>query len=265
MPHALPDSALSKKTITDKYSANTGLALLSNLNTDWSYNYEFKRTYEDPAENYGTQSKTTTFPSLSVTLTEFERILRAENLLTSSRIQSSYSVTKVESGDLDWDEPKTVKETISFQPLISWTGNWIKNVSSNLSYNYYTSESVTDNGEFDSITKEVRSSINGNVSWTFSAERGIKLPFTKRKIRFQNEMTAELSFNYEDSKSTQKGSGDPVTNRDQTKMTVTPGASYKFSKNVRAGLTGNYDITDNKKNQQKISVFSLGVWIEILF
>ena len=265
VPHALPDSALSKKTITDKYSANTGLALLSNLNTDWSYNYEFKRTYEDPAENYGTQSKTTTFPSLSVTLTEFERILRAENLLTSSRIQSSYSVTKVESGDLDWDEPKTVKETISFQPLISWTGNWIKNVSSNLSYNYYTSESVTDNGEFDSITKEVRSSINGNVSWTFSAERGIKLPFTKRKIRFQNEMTAELSFNYEDSKSTQKGSGDPVTNRDQTKMTVTPGASYKFSKNVRAGLTGNYDITDNKKNQQKISVFSLGVWIEILF
>lgn len=158
-----------------------------------------------------------------------------------------------------------MKKTTAFQPLLSWTGNWINNISSNLSYNYYISESITDNGEFNSITSEERKSMNGNFSWTFSAERGIKLPFAKKKIRFTNEMTAEISFNYEDSKSTQKGSGASVTNRDMTKLTISPGASYKFSKNVRGGLTSNYDNTNNKKNQQKIKIFSLGVWIEILF
>lgn len=265
LPHIIPDAELNKKTITEKYSANTGLALFSNLNTDWSYNYEFKRTYENPAENYGTQTKTTTFPSVSATLTEFEKLIKAENILTSSRIQTSYTVTEVHSGDIDWDNPKTVKKTTAFQPLLSWTGNWINNISSNLSYNYYISESITDNGEFNSITSEERKSMNGNFSWTFSAERGIKLPFAKKKIRFTNEMTAEISFNYEDSKSTQKGSGASVTNRDMTKLTISPGASYKFSKNVRGGLTSNYDNTNNKKNQQKIKIFSLGVWIEILF
>jgi len=265
IPHALSDDDLKRKTVNNKYSINTNFPILNTLTTSWSYSLEVKKTYEDPAEDYGNMSISTVFPNISASLTNFEKLIKAENILTSSRLSTSYSYSVEKRGIIDWDDPKTVKTIISLQPLISWNGNWIHNITTNLSLNYYRSQNVTDNGDFDSITDETRQNISSNFSWTFSAERGIKLPFIAKKIVFENEMTADLGFTMEKSYSTRKGTGDPVVERDMFKYTLTPGASYKFSNNIRGGLSSNYDFTDNRKNGQKIKTFRLSVWVEILF
>ncbi len=265
VPHALSDDEIKRKGITDKISANTGFPILNILNTSLGYSYEIKKTYENPAEDYGNMTITTVFPNVSATLTDFEKIIKAENILTSSRLSSSYVMTEIQQGVIDWDSPKTLKTTISMQPLISWNGNWIHNVTSSLSLNYYKSESVTDNGDFNSINKETKQSVNADISWTFSAEKGIKLPFFKKRFVIKNEMTADIDLNYEKVYNTKRGSGEPVVERDLMKYTITPGASYKFSQNIKAGLSSSYNWNHNRKNNQKIKTFRLSIWIEILF
>ncbi|MBN1948906.1 MAG: cell surface protein SprA [Candidatus Cloacimonetes bacterium] len=265
IPHALADEELKRKIKTEKISASTGIPIIDILSTSWGYSYEIKKTYENPAEDFGNMVITTTFPNVTVTLTEFEKLIRAQKILTSSRLTSSYVVTVVERGNIDWDKPQNIRTTISLQPLISWNGNWQNNITTNLSFNYLLTENVTDNGDFRSINRENRQSMNGNFSWTFSAERGIRMPFFQKKIRFKNEMTATVGFNMERTYNTRSGTGDEVVERDMLKYTISPGASYKFSQNIRAGLTSNYDWNHNRKSNQKIRTFRLGIWIEIIF
>jgi len=265
IPHALSDLEIKRKNDNNRYTLNTGLPILNNLSTSWSYTYEIKKTYENPAENYGNMTINTVFPNVTATLTSFEKLIRAEKILTSSRLSTSYSYAVEERGVIDWDKPKTVKTTTSLQPLIAWNGNWIHNITSNFSLNYFNSKSVTDNGTFNSITNETRQNVSSNFSWTFSAERGIKLPFLTKKLTFKNEMTADLGITMEKTYSTRKGTSSLVVERDMFKYTITPGASYKFSNNIKGGLTSNYDWIDNRKNGQTIKTFRLSIWIEILF
>ena len=265
IPHALSDDELKRKTDSNKFTANTGFPIINSLSTSWGYSYEVKKTYEDPAANHGNQTINTVFPNVSATLTSFEKLIKADKILTSSRLSSSYSFAVEKRGVIDWEEPKSVKTTISMQPLISWNGNWVHNITTSLALNYYRSRNVTDNGDFDSITNETRQTASSNFSWTFSAERGIKFPFIKKKLVIKNEMTADLGVSVEKNYSTRKGTSSKVVERNMFKYTITPGASYKFSNNIRGGLSSNYEFTDNRKNRQTIKTFRLSIWVEILF
>lgn len=265
IPHALSDDELKRKNDNNKYSVSSGLPIFNNLSTSWSYSYELKKTYEDPAEEFGNQTINTVFPNVSATLTGFEKMIKADNILTSSRLSTSYSHAVEKRGVIDWEEPKSVKTTISMQPLISWNGNWVHNITTSLSLNYFQSRNVTDNGDFDSVVNDNRQNASGSFSWTFSADRGIRLPFMKKKLVIKNEITADLDVSVEKNYSTRKGSSSKVVERDTFKYTITPGASYKFSNNIRGGLSSNYEMTDNRKNGQTIKTFRLSFWVEIIF
>jgi motility/secretion related protein SprA len=265
IPHSLSNLEIKRKTDNNKITVNSGFPILNTLTTSWSYSYENKKSYENPAENYGNQTVNTVFPNVSATLTSFEKLIKADKILTSSRLSTSYSYSVEKRGVIDWEEPTTVKTIISMQPLISWNGNWVHNITTSLSLNYYQSQNVTDNGDFDSVTDESRQNASSNFSWTFSADRGIKLPFMKKKIVIKNEMTADLGVTVEKSYSTRQGTSSKVVERDMFKYSITPGASYKFSNNIRGGLSSNYELTDNRKNHQTIKTFRLSLWVEIIF
>ncbi|MBT5419729.1 MAG: hypothetical protein HOK80_02480 [Candidatus Cloacimonetes bacterium] len=52
---------------------------------------------------------------------------------------------------------------------------------------------------------------------------------------------------------------------EKTSYGITPGASYKFNKSITAGLTSEYDWSEDKKRVTTSSMFRLSIWIEIIF
>ena len=203
----------------------------------------------------------TTFPNISVTLTDFEKLIKAGNFLTSSRLTSSYVYTENLSGKLDFKTPDSEVLRMNFAPLISWYGNWVHNITSNISINHSDSKNI-DN-RTDRVTRSQTQSINGRLSWTFAAARGLKILFFKR-TRLTNEFTTDLNFTVEKTYNTEKGQDFNVTD-DRLKYTITPGASYEFNKNIHGGLTSNYEWSHDRKRNRKVKTFRLGIWIEIMF
>ena len=65
----------------------------------------------------------------------------------------------------------------------------------------------------------------------------------------------------------ESGAGEDTknTNTNKVHLTLSPGASYEFSKNINGGLTSSYDRTNDKKADSTISIFSLSLWVEITF
>jgi len=265
VPGVLTDEELDLQKFGDGISVNTGVMILSNLSADFSYSLDIDKRYGAQATS-GTLDRTTNFPDITLTLTDFEKIIKAENLLTSSRITSSYRVTKVYKENLITNQIQSDNTTLNMQPLASWTGNWINNVTSNLSFNYRTSENITYSSETASSTRnETTYSISGNVSWSFTAARGLKIPFLKKKLALRNELTTDVGFNYEKIYNTKSSVTGTDVEKEKINYSISPGASYKFSQNINAGLDINYNYSHDKLTNFIITNFTLGLWIEIIF
>ncbi|MBL7149020.1 MAG: cell surface protein SprA [Candidatus Cloacimonetes bacterium] len=262
LPHILDetgdDKEILSKNINDKISTSVGFPILNNLSTNYGYSMEIKRSFG----NYSNESVTTTFPNISVVLSEFEKLIKVEKILTSSRLTSSYVYSITEDGDLDFTSPDRENIRINFNPLLSWHGNWVHNITSSLSTNY--SDSKTINHYNYSETQTITQSLAAHLEWSFSAAKGLKILFFKR-TKLKNELTTQLNFNLEKTLATISGRETFEKTTDKIRYTISPGASYKFSKNIYGGLTSNYEWSDDRKRKQQTSTFSLSIWIEIMF
>jgi outer membrane scaffolding protein for murein synthesis (MipA/OmpV family) len=201
-------------------------------------------------------------------LNEVEKMIHAEKVLTSSRLSGSYSVTRIEEGDIDFKDPKSEQLRLNLSPLLSWNGNWANNITTTVSTSYMDNERITNNTSGNITVKNTTWSASTNVSYTFTAEKGIKMPFTTRKIKFNNELTADLGLSYEDSYSTTDNSADDkkaTVDVDKVRFTISPSANYKFSKNITGGLTCSYDKTIDDKRGDTLSTFQLSFFVEVLF
>ncbi|MBN2461330.1 MAG: cell surface protein SprA [Candidatus Cloacimonetes bacterium] len=265
LPDILTDEELNRKRFTDKISGNTSLALLSNITTDWRYSIEFEKTFGQGGTS-GRLTRTTNFPDVTVTLIDFEKLIRAEEILTSSRLSSTYRLTKIYDENLVTNKPNSEKTTQNFQPLLSWTGNWVKNVTSSLAFNYRTGENLTYSSETNPIIRNEQTySLNGNVSWSVTAARGLKIPFLKKKLALKNELTTNLGVSYEKVFNTKTTSAGKDVEKNLIKYSVSPGASYKFSQSITAGLDSNYNYSHDKQSNFEITTFSISIWIQIMF
>ena len=84
--------------------------------------------------------------------------------------------------------------------------------------------------------------------------------------RFKNELTASLEVNYEDKESkTQRNDEKPSMSVDRNATKIIPGASYKFSKNINAGLAYRYEFSYENTTDLILKSNSLSIWVEIKF
>ena len=257
---------LDMKNQRDAYTIATGYPILSNLTTTWNYSLTIDRRYSTASQ----KEVTTVFPNVRLTLTGFERIIRGERYLTSSRLSSNYTYTERVRGTIEWDKPNWDKptartETHSFSPLISWHANWINNITSSLSFNFSQSETTTHRETFDAIQKTQNSALNANLAYSFRSPQGIKLPFFSQRMPITNELTAELGGSWERSKSSNKGMQDTIVDRNTERYTVTPQLTYNFSRNIKGGMLSSYEISHDKRTDDSLRTFTLSIWIEVLF
>ncbi|MCL1827328.1 MAG: hypothetical protein FWG20_04725, partial [Candidatus Cloacimonetes bacterium] len=280
LPHTIDPAFVRAKNDNDSYSASTGFPIVRNLVADGRWAYTIARSYTSPVGQSTSESRTVTtvWPDVRLSYSGFEKIIRAERFLSSSRLQSSYSLTERLSGNVSKNQQSDPQQTSSgkwynaevlthsFNPLLGWNNTWVNGITSNLSMGMNLSENNTYTA---TPTKRLSQKItySGSAGYTFAADSGIKLPFKKEKIQFRNQIQTDLQVTYETERAELKNSsasGDQVE-RDTSKIAVTPRVSYSFSRNIRGGLTGGYERTNNKRQEEKLSIFRMDFWIEFIF
>ncbi len=251
---------------TDTFTLTTGYPIFTTLITNWSFSRSIDRRYSTASQ----KEITTVFPNLRITLTGFEKLIRAEKFMTSSRLNSSLVYTERIRGAIDWDKahwdkPLSKQQSINLSPLLAWSANWNWNISTSVNYNYSMSQTVTYRETFESIQESNTGNLSGNISYSYRNPQGIKLPLFGTRMPVTNELTTELSGNWETSKSTNQGAQEKIVERDSQKYSFTPRLTYNFSKNIKGGLQSSYEMSQDKQRDEHIRTFSLSIWAEIIF
>jgi hypothetical protein len=259
LPHTVAADFLDSTSDDNTVTVGSGMTFSRQLDSVLNYSYTINKRYS----NASTQTVAVTFPDLTFSLMDFERWVGLGKYLSSTRLNSGIQYTVRSSGDVDWIEPKQESKGFAFNPLLGFTGTIAKVLSANLSFSMSNGENITDMDTYDIIKTTNTQSLNGNLSYSFRSGRGFTIPFTGRKIHIKNELTSSLGFAYENNYDVTQGRESSQVDRDTSRLSFTPSASYQFDQNIRGGLTGTYELTSDKKRDDGVRTFRIGVWVEV--
>jgi len=266
--------ASERAGITNNYSASTGgsLGQLS-INAGWQRSDSW--TW-DPTSAISRQG--ITWPDLRVSLSSVERMFKGLKILTSASLSSNYSQRQDKSsqsgrGVTSWNINQ------SFNPLISLNTRWKKQVSSQASFDYSTTQSLlpVTSAEFPSgwqkaWTRNRKISASGNYS--FSAPQGFVLnmwKMGKKRFKFKSDLNLGLQTSYSNTVSAPKLDMDQEAtpedyDSDRTDISISPNATYNFTRNIKGELSGSYTSSTNKVTSTTDSEsFSLNTTVTITF
>ncbi|MDO9391490.1 MAG: hypothetical protein Q7U71_06930 [bacterium] len=266
--------ASERAGITNSYSASTGgsLGQLS-INAGWQRNDSW--TW-DPTSAISSQG--ITWPDLRASLNSVERIFKGLKILTSASLTSNYSKREDKSsqsgrGVTRWNINH------SFSPMISLNTRWKKQVSTQASFDYSTTDSrlpVTDavfpSGWQKAYTRNLKVSASG--SYSFSAPQGFVLnmwKMGKKRFKFKSDLNLGLQTSYSNTVSAPKlDLNEPISkdkyDSDKTDISISPNATYNFTRNIKGELSGSYTSSTNKiiKTSDSRS-YSLNTTVTITF
>jgi hypothetical protein len=260
LPYTLDGELVDTKENNNEFSASTGYEYKNfDISLDYSYSND-KRWSNSPK-----QTIKTVFPDVTFRVNDIQGYLGFGDILTSSSITTNYRHEVLEDGDINFDEPDNTTTSTAFSPLLSWRGNWIKNIQTNVAYNHSVSKKTVDKITFDYITDTTTQSVNGSIDWSFKAVEGIKIPLIGSSIKIKNDMTLSTDFSWEKHYSTNKGSEKTTVKAHTIDYTFSPGASYNFHKNIKGGTDFSYSLSQNKKTNRDVKTISFALWVEITF
>jgi len=246
-------------SVNNTYQARSGLSV-GDLNLSVSYKgSDGERGYSGSR----TRTKSTTWPDMSVTLRSFERFLPIKMLMQSSDLRSGFSLTRGETGPINM--PATTRtESMNFSPLVSWNTTWKKRINTELSTDYSLSEKVS--GSPLTTSTEMRKGVSLKLSTSFSAPTGVVLPLVGRRVKFKSNLDLSLTGSYSSAHSklvTEGSDSPPRINADTESFSISPRASYNFSKAVSGGLT--MDFRQNTDKYRGRTGRDINVEFDVLF
>lgn len=259
VPNTVEEGFLDSTGDDNTFTLSSGIMFSRRLDSVVNYSYTINKRYASASN----QNTAITFPDITLSLMDVEQWLGLSKFMSGTRLNTGFQHSVRASGDIDWDKPKQESTTISLNPLLGFSGTLFKRLSTNLSYSMSQSTNTTDMDTYEILKTTDTQSLNGNLSYSFRSGRGFTIPFTKKKIHIKNELTASLSFVYERNLDKTKGRESTQIDRDNSKISFTPGATYQFNQDIRGGLTGTYEVTSDRKLDDGVRIFNLGVWVEI--
>jgi hypothetical protein len=278
MPRKMESYALlaqDKVSITKNYSANTGGSL-----GQLSYNAGWQRSDSRTRDqNSAISSQATTWPDLSVSLNSVERFFKNVKILTSASLSSKYSRRSNKSYQ-DGRGDTRADTTTAWSPMILLNTRWKKQVSTQISYDYSTTGSYLPDANFKSgwkkdYTRNKKISVSG--SYSFSAPQGFVLnlwKMGKKRFKFKSDLNLGLQTSYANTVSVpnlDSGIEDkdiPAEKyiSDKTDISISPNATYNFTRNIKGELSGSYTRSTNKVTSNTDSKsFNLNTTVTITF
>ncbi|KPK68372.1 hypothetical protein AMJ87_12045, partial [candidate division WOR_3 bacterium SM23_60] len=249
--------------VLDTYGANSGLNFKV-VSMTGGYTGRLNKTYSYGGDEVRTRS--ISYPNLTVNVQRLEAFPLLKNFVKTSSISSSFNQSYEERYDFKATDtiPRLLSDSKgkSFDPLIRWSANWNKGISSNIDFAYSETKgnnySVTDT--VPSLTTNRRGSLR--LGYTFSAPRGLSLPLLGG-IKFSTNATVNLGLNY--SRTTSYYRDLQIPTNDTSTLGANIDISANFSSSITGGFNLDYSQTNDKNSVQDIRRVALNLWMNINF
>jgi len=250
------------RSMTDTYGASSGLNLKF-VTVNGGYNGTVNRTF-----NYGgdeVRINTVMYPNLMVRILRLESLPFLKKYCRSSSITTGFNQTLEKRYEIPPDSAATLtsdSKGLSFSPLASWQCNWKRGISTNVDVTYTETNSVDYAGASESHSRMITRGGTATVAYTFSAPRGIGLPFL-HGLKFTSNLSINLSVNYNRT-TNYYNTVDKPTN-DTSTMGTNIGLSYNFSSSVTGGANIDYSRNDDMNSEQNSRRIGVNAWVNINF
>jgi hypothetical protein len=249
--------------VLDTYSANSGLNFKV-ITMTGGFTGRLNKTYSYGGDEVRTRS--TSYPNLTVSIQRFEALPLLKNFMKTSSVSSSFNQSYEERYDFKATDtiPRLLSDSkgTSFDPLVRWSANWNKGISSNIDFSYTETKgnnySAADT--VPSLTVNRRGSLR--LGYTFSAPRGLSLPLLGG-IKFSTNATVNLGLNY--SRTTNYYRDLQIPTNDTSTLGANVDISANFSSSITGGFNLDYSQTNDKNSVQDIRRVALNFWMNINF
>jgi hypothetical protein len=225
-------------------SARTGLKPASSLSIDVQADQSlaFTDTNNSPRRTYSLS-----WPDVTVRWLELQRLLGLANEATSLALTSHYSLKADESGPQGQPTQRRL-ETTNWAPLLGWQISWKNGLRTDVNTAYTKSKDI-DETVFGTI--QARTTLNHDIRVTklFQASKGIRFPWSKKRVRLPNDLNLTLQTTIQNTKQeTISSFGPSSVVLDQQNLSVSSGTSYNFSQSVTGGFNLGFGQTKDNKS-----------------
>jgi hypothetical protein len=233
--------------------ANTGLKILPSLSADLRADRSL--SFTDAA--YGARrTGTVSWPDVTLRWLELQRLLGLSEAITSLILNTHYTLKVDETGPIQGRIERR-SESTNWGPLLGWQASWKNGLRTDVTttFSEFRDVDVTALG-----SARVRQTKNHDIrlSKLFPASRGIRFPWSRKRVRLPNDLNLSLSTSLRNNKSrTVNPFGFSTVEQDQQTLDVQTGTSYNFSQSITGGFNMGFGQTkDNKSDltQRRVSV-----------
>ncbi|UCD18422.1 MAG: cell surface protein SprA, partial [Candidatus Zixiibacteriota bacterium] len=258
-------NASSKSTA---YSLRSGTRLLGGIKADVSFS---RKISEDIVKSVNPRKNiSTNFPEIRFAIRPLTTFKTFNPIIKKFAPRTNYSRSKSQSINLQTGIITSEQVTTAQRPLVALTFNLLRGLQINFNTDRSTTETRAYNGIGGGLNKHTRStSKNTRISskYSFSLPTGIRLPILGR-VRFKSTMSVSVDVSMRKEKSESfptTGEGTKTLMSDRSDVMITPSVSYSFSSQIRGGLSGRWQDTNDVKQQRKSHVRELRIWVDIRF
>jgi len=258
-----------RSTYTSKstnYAFGSGTQFLGGIKTTISFNRSIKR---DIIKSVNPQkSTTTTFPDFNFTINQLTTFKLFNPVIRYFSPRTKFSRSKSETFNLATGFKTSEKVTTTQNPLLSFSFD----ITRGLRIDVNTGRTITEDKNYNSSTGEMsrrskNTSQNATVGtkYAFSWPSGVKIPLFGR-LKFNSTMTMSIQVMLRKQKTEEANNDEELQSKgENTDMTITPTISYTFSSQIKGGITGRWQDTNNSQMQRKSHVRELRIWVDIRF
>jgi hypothetical protein len=243
--------------VSDLYNATSGFNHKF-ITITGGYNGNISRTFA-----YGgieTRTHTNSYPNINLRLTQLEALPFLKKYTYSSSINSMFNQSyeqRFQDTTLQSDS-----KTISFSPLVSWQANWVKGISSTIDVSYSETNANSYQGAFVLPSKSLTRGASISLGYTFSAPRGLGLPFLKG-VKFSSNLAINLGISYNRNTNYTASLTEPVY--DSGVLQSDLGLSYNFSSSITGGANFSYSQSKESVRNQDTKRIGINIWTNINF
>jgi len=248
---------------SDDFSASSGTRI-----KDISLNLRYGYTNDKNFYTYDINgNQALIWPEISLSLARIEKILFG--LASNSDISTSYKLEQRQSGAILGDtfrvEGKRRGVSQSFSPLLSWQTTWKPRLSTNISTNYSQSSDDVFLTNGVATSKTTQSGANASLSYTFSAAKGIPIPFLRR-VKLSSDLSLTWNVRYSKTLAVNRDYlGQENQSRNDRNLGTDIATSYRLSNSIESGLTTGYSTYNDVQRGRTTKNVDLNFWVLFKF
>jgi hypothetical protein len=270
-PDQIYPYSFSSRNINDNFSMNSGISYKI-FSLRGSYTNQTGRTIGYSGIENRTISKS--YPNANLRILKVEQLPFLKKYTHTSSVNMSFNqnyqyLYQVSNPD-SLPQLTSDSKTTSFTPLIGWQATWKRGITTNASINYSETRSHQYGGMFIAPSKSTNWGGSISFAYTFSAPRGISLPFLQG-IKFASNLTTEINYNYNRTTSYapslenpyELDTKNPVADNENSGIDIN--LSYNFSTSVTGGATLNYSRNKDRVFNNSYQRIGINIWANVNF